>query len=192
MKYEVTSQNTKKMLANTLISLMKKKSLSKISISEIVKICQINRKTFYYHFADIYELLEWHLEQEIDPLIDTTNLLNPLDDFDKIFKISSDFLENNTYLYNCADDLYGCDILMKFLNKKLYPISIQTISQLEHRHQKKLDSDYKCFLAEMMIKVASLFILDTIKHKNNFDQDRISLYLSDTLNASIEGFFSKI
>ena len=71
MKHEITSQNTKRMLANTLISLMKKKPLSKISISEIVKECQINRKTFYYHFEDIYGLLEWHLEQEINSIINS-------------------------------------------------------------------------------------------------------------------------
>ena len=116
MKYETTSQNTKKMLANTLISLMKKKPLSKISISEIVKTCQINRKTFYYHFEDIYKLLEWHLEQE---MADILNIPTPLDNFDNIFKLSTNFLEQNTYLYNCADDPYGCDILMEFLNRKL-------------------------------------------------------------------------
>ncbi len=189
MKYEITSQNTKKMLANTLISFMKKKSLSKISISEIVKTCQINRKTFYYHFADIYELLEWHLEQEMSNILNSTN---PLDDYDKIFNLSSDFLEQNTYLYNCADDPYGCDVLMEFFSRKLYPMSIETISQMEQRHEKQLDPDYKCFLAEMITKVASLSIIDIIKHKNNFDRDRMALYLSDTLNASIEGFFSKI
>lgn len=96
MKYEVTSQNTKKMLANTLISLMKKKSLSKISISEIVKECQINRKTFYYHFEDIYALLELHLEQEINSLI---NPSITLDQVDIAIRISTDYMENNSYLY---------------------------------------------------------------------------------------------
>ena len=114
MKYEVTSQNTKKMLANTLISLMKKKPLSKISISEIVKECQINRKTFYYHFEDIYDLLEWHLEQEVTAL---TNSMKPLDDFDTAIHISLNYMEHNSYIYNCADDPYFCDKLMDFIIK---------------------------------------------------------------------------
>lgn len=177
------------MLANTLISLMKKKSLSKISISELVKECQINRKTFYYHFKDIYELLKWHLEQELFTIL---NAKNPLDDFDTIFNLSSDFLEKNTYLYSCADDPYGCDILMDFFVSKLYPLSFDTISQLEQQHQKQLSADYKCFLSEMLTKIAALSIIDIIKHKNSFDRDRMALYLSDTLNASMEGFFSKI
>lgn len=189
MKYEVTSQNTKKMLANTLISLMKKKPLSKISISEIVKTCQINRKTFYYHFADIYELLEWHLEQEVSSIAKSTK--SP-DDFDVAFRISLDYMDNNTYLYNCADDPYFCDKLMDFIKKIIYPICIDNITLLEQRHNKELDADYKTFLAEMMAKMAALSIVDNIKHKNYYDYDRMLLYLSDTLNASIEGFFSKI
>ena len=189
MKYEVTSQNTKKMLANTLISLMKKKSLSKISISEIVKTCQINRKTFYYHFADIYELLEWHLEQEVSSIM--LSLKSP-DDFETAFRISIDYMEHNTYLYNCIDDPYFCDKLMDFIVKIILPISIDTITAMEARHKKVLDSDYKQFLSEMLTKIAALSIIDNIKHKNNYDYDKMLLYLSDTLNASIEGFFSKI
>lgn len=189
MKYEITSQNTKRMLANTLIALMSKKSLSKITVSEIVKECQINRKTFYYHFEDIYELLEWHLEQEMLTIL---NSLNSLNDFETSFRLTLNFIDKNTYLYNCADDPYGCERLMDFLNQKLYPLSLDSITQMEQTHQKQLDSDYKCFLAEMLTKVASLSIIDTLKHKSNYDIDKMLFYLSDTLNASIEGFFSKI
>ena len=189
MKYEVTSQNTKKMLANTLISLMKRKPLSKISISEIVKECQINRKTFYYHFEDIYDLLEWHLEQEVSTI---TNSMNTLDDFDTAFRISLDYMENNSYIYNCADDSYFCDKMMDFIIKLIYPIGMDNITQLEQRYNKELDCEYKQFLAEMLSKIAALSIIDSIKHKNHYDYDKMLLYLSDTLNASIEGFFSKI
>lgn len=189
MKHEITSQNTKRMLANTLISLMKKKPLSKISISEIVKDCQINRKTFYYHFEDIYDLLEWHLEQEVTPIVQT---LESPDDFDTAFHISVNYMENNAYLYNCVDDPYFCDKLMDFITKILHPICVDTLTTMEKRHQKNLDPDYKQFLTEMLTKIAALSIIDNIKHKNNYDMERMLLYLSDTMNASIEGFFSKI
>lgn len=189
MKYEVTSQNTKRMLANTLISLMKKKSLSKISISEIVKLCQINRKTFYYHFADIYELLEWHLEQEVSSIV--LSLQSP-NDFEAAFRISLDYMDHNTYLYNCVDDPYFCDKLMDFIIKIILPINVDNMTAMEKRHEKELDPDYKQFLSEMTAKVVALSIIDTIKHKNKYDYNKMLLYLSDTLNASIEGFFSKI
>ncbi len=47
------------MLANSLRKLMKKKALDKIKIREIVEDCGVNRQTFYYHFQDIYALVEW-------------------------------------------------------------------------------------------------------------------------------------
>ena len=58
MKHEVTSLNTKKALAAALKELMTKKPLSKITVSDIISVCGVNRKTFYYHFQDIYDLLK--------------------------------------------------------------------------------------------------------------------------------------
>ena len=48
----------KKTLAVSLKRFMEKKPLSKITVSEIIADCGVNRKTFYYHFEDIYALLK--------------------------------------------------------------------------------------------------------------------------------------
>ena len=66
MKYTVTSQNTKKIMAASLKKAMKTHPLSKITVSEIVKDCGFNRKTFYYHFEDIYALLKPNIKSAID------------------------------------------------------------------------------------------------------------------------------
>ena len=42
-----------------LKKLIKKKPLAKITISDIAGECGISRMTFYYHFKDIYDLVEW-------------------------------------------------------------------------------------------------------------------------------------
>lgn len=44
------SQMTKQALANSLKSLLQKKTLNKITIKDIVDDCGVNRQTFYYHF----------------------------------------------------------------------------------------------------------------------------------------------
>lgn len=186
MKHEVTSQNTKKMLAETLKSLMQKKSLSKITVSEIVNACQINRKTFYYHFTDIYDLFEWHLDQEIETLLYHYNIL---EDFNKSLERSLTYLDENTYLLSCADDPIGCEKLSQFFNKRLYPIAFNVISQMEEQKQKYLNEDYKFFLASIFAKTSSLFLVDTIKNKNNLDRERNTLYLSATFRGALEGLF---
>jgi len=53
------SQTTKRALEASLKNLLLKKPLNKITINDIAKDCEINRMTFYYHFKDIYDLVEW-------------------------------------------------------------------------------------------------------------------------------------
>lgn len=53
------SQITKRALVQSLKSLLQQKPLSKITISDITEDCGISRMTFYYHFKDIYDLVEW-------------------------------------------------------------------------------------------------------------------------------------
>ncbi len=53
------SEITKKALANSLKKLMKEKPLAKITVNDIVKECGLSRRTLYYYFDDLYDLLEW-------------------------------------------------------------------------------------------------------------------------------------
>lgn len=53
------SQTTKRALAMSLKRMMAQKPLSKITIADITEDCGISRMTFYYHFQDIYDLIEW-------------------------------------------------------------------------------------------------------------------------------------
>ena len=66
MKHEITTYNTKKLLSQSLKKAMKAKAFSKITVSEIIKDCGINRKTFYYHFE---ELIPSIMADEIDNLL---------------------------------------------------------------------------------------------------------------------------
>ena len=53
------SQVTKNALARSLKELLERKQLNKITVTDITQQCGVNRQTFYYHFQDIYALLEW-------------------------------------------------------------------------------------------------------------------------------------
>ncbi len=53
------SQITKRALETSLKNLLLQKPLDKITINDIAEDCGISRMTFYYHFKDIYDLVEW-------------------------------------------------------------------------------------------------------------------------------------
>ena len=55
---------TREILSDTLKGLLRKKSLEKITVTELVSVAGVNRQTFYYNFQDIYDLLEWTIDRE--------------------------------------------------------------------------------------------------------------------------------
>mgnify|MGYP000833501684 FL=1 len=58
------SQTTKRALEASLKKLLLEKPLNKITINDITEDCGVNRMTFYYHFKDIYDLVEWSCAED--------------------------------------------------------------------------------------------------------------------------------
>lgn len=61
---EFVSQTTKRALEASLKKLLLQKPLNKITINDITEDCGVNRMTFYYHFKDIYDLVDWILVED--------------------------------------------------------------------------------------------------------------------------------
>lgn len=62
--------NMKLMIAEAFVSLSKEKSIDKITVKDLVETCNISRQSFYYHFQDILEVIEWSAEQAFQKLLD--------------------------------------------------------------------------------------------------------------------------
>ena len=61
---------TKLALEDSLKNMMAKKSFSRITIQDITDDCGISRMAFYYHFKDIYDLLEWSCLRDTKVAVD--------------------------------------------------------------------------------------------------------------------------
>ena len=58
------ASSTKKALADALKKMMAVKPIDKITVNDLVETCGVSRQTFYYHFDDVYDLLEWVFEED--------------------------------------------------------------------------------------------------------------------------------
>ncbi len=56
----------KEMMADAVAVLLFEKNKKKITVKDIVEECSITRQAFYYHFADVPELLAWMISQKAD------------------------------------------------------------------------------------------------------------------------------
>ena len=54
---------TKSAITDSFLKLLNQKKFDKITIKDIVSDCGISRKTFYYYFDDIYDLLQKYLAE---------------------------------------------------------------------------------------------------------------------------------
>ena len=61
--------NVKNKIADTFWKLTLTKHIDKITVKDIVEICGISRQTFYYHFQDIIEVIEWTANREIQTML---------------------------------------------------------------------------------------------------------------------------
>ena len=64
------SQVTKRALEASLKKLLLERPLDKITVTDIAEDCGINRMTFYYHFRDIYDLVEWACQEDARRILD--------------------------------------------------------------------------------------------------------------------------
>lgn len=113
------SQITKRALEESLKKMLLKKSINKITISDITEDCGINRMTFYYHFKDIYDLVEWSCVEDAARALDGKKTYDTWQQgFQQIFQAVLDnkpFVQNvyqsvnreqvETYLYSLTHNL---------------------------------------------------------------------------------------
>ena len=63
------ASNTKEALAAAMKKMLAVKPIDKITVKDLVEECGVNRQTFYYHFDDVYDLMEWVFEQDADRVL---------------------------------------------------------------------------------------------------------------------------
>lgn len=120
MTQSVTSELTKQLIADSLKKLMREKPLNKISIRELVAECGLNRQTFYYHFQDIYALLEWIVEKEIISVLGNSDNFLTWQEAGVYFL---KYLKQNSTIVLCALNSMGRTALKNFLFDDIFKVA---------------------------------------------------------------------
>lgn len=186
MKYEVTTYNTKKMFADALKRAMSQKPLSRITVSEIVAACGVNRKTFYYHFEDIYALLLWIFKEEAIDVVKEFNLTTQ--PREALFFVM-DYVEENSYLINCAYDSLGRDQLRSFLYTDFISVTRELLDQVEVLTGHKLDPPFRDYLAKFCAEALAGMLIDWIKHRTDLDREQTADYIIRIVRSGLSGIF---
>ncbi|MCD8368197.1 MAG: TetR/AcrR family transcriptional regulator [Clostridiales bacterium] len=182
MTHEEISLQTRQKMANALKNLMRKKALSSITVSEIVTECHLNRKTFYYHFRDIYDLLAWMLDQEATGI---TKNYDTMAQYREFLPIIMDYIEQNDYLIACAYDSMGRDGMKQFFSRDFVTVIQNFVDTAEAELALNVDAGYKAFLSDLYAELFANMIIDYIQTTDDAKRERMITYLTRFLDVSV-------
>lgn len=148
---------TKRAIGYAFKDLLKEKSFNKITITDIANKCDINRQTFYYHFQDIKDLVEWLCIDEVD------NILNKNDECekweDKFLMIFEVVLNEKEVVENIYHSV-SVEVLRTNLYRLVYPIIYSEI--VEESKGKNLREEDKKFITDFYKYAFVSIVLDWI------------------------------
>ena len=180
------SQVTKRALEQSLKNLLLKKPLTKITVGDITEDCGINRMTFYYHFKDIYDLVEWSCLEDAKRALDEKKTYDTWQQgFLQIFKAVQ---ENKPFILN----VYRC-VHREQLEKYLQPLVDQLLLNVINEEAAGItvrDED-KQFIAQVYSYILIGLMLDWIKDDMREDPQQIVEKLSKLIKGSVSVALSR-
>lgn len=187
MKHEVTTYSTKKLMADSLKRAMQSKPFSKITVSEIIQDCGINRKTFYYHFQDIYALLKWVFDEEAIQVVRHFDLL---ENYEEAIRFGMDYVRENNYIISCTHDSIGREEMKRFFYMDFIEIVTSVIEEGEEKVGVVLDPEFKRYTAKFYTEALASMLIDWAKNGTDQDYERTVLYLTSIVSSAVESMLT--
>ena len=174
------SNTTKLALEASLKHMLLKKPLDKITIRDITEDCGISRMAFYYHFKDIYDLVEWAC------IADASKALQGKKTYDTwqegLLQIFEAVLENKPFILNA----YRC-ISREQMERFLYQLTYSLIRGVvdEQSQGSGISEADREFIAEFYKYSFVGIMLDWIRQGMTSDPRAIVRKISAAMHGSI-------
>lgn len=146
---------TKDLIRKEFIKLLNKKKLHNITVTELAKVCNIERKTFYYHYENLTELVKEIFDEELERVIEE---FNETLSWEESFILAAKFILDNKKV---VKHIYESDYRMD-LEKYIFSISGEIMRKYVIRvakDTKAQESDikliayfYQCALSSSLIQ----------------------------------------
>ena len=120
-----TSQLTRKAIMKCTLELAEKKSLKKITVKDIADECGITRSTFYYHFSDIYDVLDGVVQAKIDEFNEEYN-----GEMDKVLMRFIEYSIIHRKVWANLFDARGREWLEKYVKTRIHYLALLQIRKM--------------------------------------------------------------
>ena len=181
------SQVTKRALEASLKSLLLQKPLSKITVTDITEDCGINRMTFYYHFKDIYDLVEWCCQEDASRALAGKKTYETWQQ--GLLQIFEAVRENKPFILNVYRSV-SREQVEKYLTPLTDDLLMGVINELSAGMVVRAED--KAFIAQVYSYAFVGLMLDWIKDEMKQDPEtlvnRFALVIQDDVSCALNRF----
>lgn len=174
------SSITKKALMESLKKLMLQKPLNKITINDLTTDCGISRMAFYYHFRDIYDLVEWACLEESTKALQGKKTYETWQE--GLLQIFEAVYENKPFIIN-AYHAVSREQIENYLFQLTHDLIMGVV--LEQSKETALSDAQKNFIADFYKYSFVGVMLDWIKQGMKADYDELVDHISTTMHGNI-------
>lgn len=177
---------TKASLANALMNILKTKPFNKITVKNVVDECGLTRQTFYNHFGDMYELVEWTCLQAIkESLQDNCDY----DHWQKgLYRLMLAIKENSLLVVNMQRS-ENRDIFIKYIYK-LINTYVATVVE-KQSYGLNISQEDKDFVAHFYILAFIAIIVEWVKNDMKADPKDLSVKIGKLLKGNFRNDLEK-
>lgn len=179
--------HTKKALGQALCDLLAKRTLDKITVKDIVEACGFNRQTFYYHFHDVYDLLEWVFEDSI------TNMLDKEENYDDwsrcIDLITEKMMEDRKVILNAYHSV-SHEAVSRFIRRWIHPFVRYVVEQ--KAEGLNVAEEDKEFVANMFTMATTGFFTEWVEDQLSQDKLNNVERIKAVLDGSVESILCRL
>ena len=143
------ANNTKNLLAESLQDLMRTHPLEKISVNDIVEHAGVGRNTFYYHFADKYDLVNWCFQKGIMQFLTESPSLG---NWQSIAEQLEQYFREHQVFYTNALSYTGQNNLRDYIQHFLSGVLVQRLREAQAMQGQKEE------LSESELRFAGNFL----------------------------------
>lgn len=177
----MSSLTTKKAIYYALKELLKKQPFNKITVNDIARQCNINRQTFYYHFIDKEDLIEWICKEEMGSILNTKNKNRTWEE--KFLSVFTLMLSEKVFIVNIYHSV-SLEILRDSLYRLVYPIIYEEINKISQKEN--IEEQEKVFITDFYKYAFVAIVLDWVKNDMQEDPKTIVDKVSNLATGTIK------
>ena len=178
------SDITKRAISASLKKLLGEKKLSKITVQDIADDCGINRQTFYYHFQDIYDLVEWTCVEDTEKVLKENRTYDTWQEgFLAVFYLAR---QDKVFIENIYKSV-STELLEQYLYRLVYPLLKNVVD--EKAKQFTVRDEDKKYVADFFKYAFVGVLLEWIRNDMRESPEEITNRVSKIVGGAIENAF---